>query len=68
MKAKRIAKGYYQFENGFVIYYDRSIEGQNKWVINHDDYNKIDKFISEGNDQLWATLTEAKIELKYYEA
>ena len=68
MKAKRITKGYYQFQNGFVIYYDRSIEGQNKWVINNDDYNKIEKFISDGNDQLWATLTEAKFNLQYAEA
>ncbi len=36
MKAKRIEKGYYQFANGFVIYYDKSIEGENKWVINND--------------------------------
>lgn len=68
MKSKRIAKGYYQFPNGFVIYYDRSIEGQNKWVINNDDHDKIEKFINDGNDQLWSTLTEAKLNLKYSEA
>ena len=66
MKAKRIAKGYYQFENGFVIYFDKSIEGECKWVINHEDPNKIEEFLNDENDQLFSTLKEAIIYIQDY--
>ena len=40
------------------VYYDRSIEGQLKWVVYCNDTNVLDSFL-EFNDQLWICKAEA---------
>jgi hypothetical protein len=61
MKFTKITKGIYgNKETGFYIKKDNSIEGDCKWVIQNIDDEKLELYLSEGNDQMFYTLKEAK--------
>ena len=65
MKFTKITKGIYgNKETGFYIMKDNSIVGDCKWVIQNIDYEKLELYLSEGNDQMFYTLKEAKNNLK----
>jgi len=65
MKFTKITKGIYgNKETGFYIQKDNSIEGECKWVIQNIDIDKLELYLSKGNDQLFNTLREAKNNLK----
>ncbi len=56
---EKIAKG--EVENTeFSIVKDKSLEGPNKWVITSGDETLINRFLEEGNDQIWASKKEAQ--------
>ena len=64
MKLTKITKGIYgNKETGFYIEKDYSLEGECKWVIQNIDNDKLELYLSEGNDQLFKTLKEAKSNL-----
>jgi hypothetical protein len=56
---KRIKNKHYKFENGFEVYKDERIEGQNKWIVHHPDEEVFEQYIVL-YDQLWNTLKEAR--------
>ena len=62
MKFTKITKGIYgKKESGFYIEIDNTLEGEMKWVVrNIDCYFEERYFLDTQNDQLFATLTEAK--------
>ena len=65
MKFIKITKGIYgNKETGFYIQKDNSIEGECKWAIQHLYSDKLELYLSQGNDQLFHTLREAKNNLK----
>ena len=64
MKFTKITKGIYGNKlTGFYIQKDNSLEGQCKWTIQNIDNDKLELYLSEGNDQLFCTLKEAKSNL-----
>jgi hypothetical protein len=65
MKFNKITKGIYgNKETGFYIQKDNSIEGECKWVVQNIDADKLEVYLSKGNDQMFHTLREAKENLK----
>ncbi len=52
-------KKHYFKNTQWYVYYDRSLEGNLKWVICHDNLRKLDAFYETGEDQLWNTKGEA---------
>ena len=67
MKFNKITKGIYgSKETGFYIQKDSNIEGECKWVIQNIDIDKLELYLSQGNDQLFNTLKEAKEYIKEY--
>lgn len=65
MKFTKITRGIYGNKStGFYIQKDNSLQGQCKWVIKNIDPKKLELYLSNGNDQLFYTLNEAKENLK----
>ena len=65
MKFTKITKGIYgNKETGFYIEKDNTLEGLCKWVIKNIDSEKLELYLSKGNDQIFYTLKEAKNNLK----
>lgn len=67
MKLQKLGTCHYiHKQTGFEFIKDDSLEGQLVWAIIHKDDEKINEYLYEGNDQLWATLWEAKMAIKDY--
>jgi len=65
MKFIKITKGIYgNKETGFYIERDSSLEGELKWVIQNIDFEVMESYIADGNDQIYNTLKEAKQSIK----
>ena len=61
MKFTKITKGIYgNKQTGFYIEKDSFLEGNCKWVIKNIDSEKLELYLSKGNDQIFQTLNEAK--------
>ena len=52
---KKLEAGYYEVDNGFQI-----VKEDDLWVVIHVDENKLDQYLSEGYDQLFSSLSDAR--------
>lgn len=57
---RKLEKGTYITDNGFIICYDPTIEGECKWVITHGNQDIARAYEGEGFDCLHRTLREAR--------
>lgn len=64
--------GYYRVldttfgDQGWKVEKDETLQGNLIWSINNTDTEKLEDFIMDGNDQLWATKSEALEALQDY--
>ena len=56
---KKLEKGLYETSNGFLVRYEKDLEGQLKWVVYHNDDDVTTNYEDEGYDQLFVSKSEA---------
>ena len=52
-------KKHYFKNTCWYVYYDRTLEGNLKWVIMHDDLRVFEEYEETEEDQLWYSKGEA---------
>lgn len=57
---RKLEKGTYITDNGFIIHHDTTIEGECKWQITHGNQDIARAYELEGFDVLHSTLREAR--------
>lgn len=67
LRTTRIEKGLYNVKKtNWYVEYDKTLDGENKWVIFSSDRNEMEEYYETGEDQLWFTKRAAIEQIEYF--